>query len=305
MRLRIPFVAYAPERLSMPVQRLLHTCLWLFAIVSGLSGCLPGISASTTVFSPIEPHGCQYYSIRDAKYLGSDGADSLTYRLIDSLTFKEITRTWSGEKEIWALHDSSYPITVNDQAIQSDLQWVKDCSESNKREYQMYIFIDRTSGQISSLRGEPGDNKNSYPEVKSCPEAGVLYTVLDHHPQINRILIGQVHGHPASTNEGERTIPQMSPKDSITAICLQAPVYAIDAMDDRKEAFIHRSNPNPGPTIPGQSLCIGKTSTHFDIGLNALTIWGLTQRPDFNRIYKIDADLKHETARRSTASLRH
>jgi hypothetical protein len=303
MRLRTPFVAYAPERLSMPVQRVLHTSLWLYAIASGLSGCLPGISASTAVFSPIEPHGCQYYSIRDAKYLGSDGADSLTYRLIDSLTFKEITRTCSGEKEIGALHDSSYPITVNDQTIQSDLQWVKDRSESDKREYQMYIFIDRTSGQISSMRGEPGDNKNSYPEVKSCPETGVLYTVLDHHPQINQILIGQVHGHPASTNEGERTMPRMSPKDSITAICLQAPVYAIDAINDRKEAPIHRSNPNPGPTVPGQSLFIGKTSAHFDIGLNALTIWGLTQRPDFNRIYKIDAGLKQETARRATASL--
>ena len=305
MGLRTPFVAYAAERLSMSVQRIFHTCLWLPAIVSGLSGCLPGISASTTVFSPIAPHGCQYYSIKDAKYLGNDGADSLAYRLIDSLTFKEITRTYSGEKEIGALHDSSYPITVNDQTIQSDLQWVKDCSQSNKREYQMYIFIDRTSGQISSLRGEPGDNKNSYPEVQSCPEAGVLYTVLDHHPQINRILIGQVHGHPASTNRNERTMPQMSPKDSMTAVCMQAPVYAIDAMDDQREAFIHRSNPNPGPTIPGQNLSIGKTSAHIDIGLNALTIWGRTQRPDFNRIYKIDADLKQESARRSTASLSH
>ena len=260
----------------------------------------------TTTVPPSGPvRGTQYYSLQNAKYLGQDDAGAVTYRLIDSVSYTTIARTLAGQRQIQSLKDSSYPITVDDQTIQSDLQWVQDSSRSSKREYQLYIFLDRRTGQISSLRGEPGDNKNSYLEIQSCPGKGVVYTVLHHHPQVGRILLAQVHGHPASIIKGEQTLQRMSTKDSITATCLQAPIYAIDAMGGPTDGFIHRSNPNPGPTIPGQSLCIGKigdAASHFDIGLDALSIWGITKPPDFQQIYAIDENMRQESALRSTAS---
>ncbi len=254
--------------------------------------------------------GTQYYSLQNAKFLGQDAAGAVTYRLIDSVSYTTIVRTLAGPQQIKGLRDSSYPITVDEQTIQSDLLWVQDSSRSGKREYQLYIFLDRRTGQISSLRGEPGDNRNSYLEIQSCPGKGVVYTVCHHHPQVGRILLAQVHGHPASLVKGEQTLQRMSPKDSITASCLQAPIYAIDAMGGPTDGFIHRSNPDPGPAIPGQNLRIGKIGDafdagHFDIALDALTIWGITKAPDFQQIYAIDGNIRQDGALRSTASVHH
>ena len=294
----------------MSFQHLLHVWSVPAVTIAFLAGCeptyLPADSPSARTASPSGPaRGTQYYSLQNAKFLGQDAAGVVTYRLIDSVSYATIARTLAGQRQIQSLRDSSYPITVDDQTIQSDLQWVQDSSSSSKREYQLYIFLDRRTGQISSLRGEPGDNKNSYLEIQSCPGKGVVYTVLHHHPQVGRILLAQVHGHPASLIKGEQTLQRMSSKDSITAICLQAPIYAIDAMGGPTDGFIHRSNPNPGPAIPGQSLCIGKigdAAGHFDIGLDALSIWGTTKSPDFQQIYAMDENMRQESALRSTVS---
>jgi hypothetical protein len=294
----------------MSFNHLLHAWSMPAVTIALLAGCEPSYlladSPSLPAVTPSGPvRGTQYYSRQNAKYLGQDDTGVVTYRLIDSVSYTTIVSTLAAQRQIQSLRDSSYPITVDDQTIQSDLQWVKDSSRSSKREYQVYIFIDRQTGQISSLRGEPGDNKDSWLEIQSCPGKGVVYTVCHHHPQVGRILLGQVHGHPASVIKGEQTLQRMSPKDSITAISLQAPIYAIDAMGGPTDGFIHRANPNPGPAIPAQNLRIGKIGDeidHFNIGLDALTIWGTTKAPDFQQIYAIDENLRQENALRSTAS---
>jgi hypothetical protein len=297
----------------MSFQHLSHTWLLPAVTIAFLTGCEPTRlsidSPSLPAATPSRPvRGTQYYSRQNAKYLGQDETGVITYRLIDSASFTTITTAGAGHLQSQLLQDVSYPITVDDQTIQSDLQWVKDSSRAGKREYQVYIFIDRQTGQISSLRGEPGNNKNSYLEIQSCPGKGVVYTVCHHHPQVGRILLGQVHGHPASVIKGEQTLQGMSPKDSITAISLQAPIYAIDAMGGPTDGFIHRANPNPGPAIPAQNLCIGKIgddADHFNIGLDALTIWGITKAPDFQQIYAIDQNMRQDDALRSTAAFHH
>ena len=296
----------------MSFNHLLHTWSMPAVTIALMAGCEPAYLSVDSPFLPAAMlsrpvSGTQYYSLQNAKFLGQDATGVVTYRLIDSVSYTTIARTLAGQRQIQSLRDSSYPITVDDQTIQSDLQWVQDSSRSSKREYQLYIFLDRRTGRISSLRGEPGDNKNSYLEIQSCPGKGVVYTVLHHHPQVGRILLAQVHGHPASLIKGQQTLQQMSAKDSITAISLQAPIYAIDAMGGPTDGVIHRSNPNPGPAIPGQNLCIGKIGDafgagHFDIGLDALSIWGITKAPDFQQIYAIDENMRQESALRSTAS---
>jgi hypothetical protein len=273
--------------------------LWLALGAFSLPGCVPlSPTAASTHNWPV--HGNQYYNYRDAKYLGSDSADQLSYRLIDSATFAGIceNKTLDDPNVIRSLVDSSRLIGIDSTRIQADLQWIKDSSVITGREYQVYLFIDRTTGLISSVHGEPGTSHNSHPYIESDRNHGTVSPIPADSPRNgNRILIGQVHGHPALP--GGITLRRMSPDDSLTAVCLQAPIYAIDAMDGSEgtPGSIHRANPNPGRDFSSQDLCIGKTwgisgfgaDSVFDIGLNALHIWGISHQPNFEELKKIDS----------------
>jgi hypothetical protein len=290
----------------MSLQRLLpnrlSTCLWLALTAYCLPGCAPPLAPSNALTQPWPTHGNQYYNYWDAKYLGSDSAARLSYRLIDSATFEDILHRYdpADSNAIRVLCDSSHPITIDSSKIQEDLQWIRDFSVRSRKEYQIYLFIDRNTGRLSSLHGEPGTARNSHPHISSDRNHGMVSPIpLDSPMNSDRILIGQVHGHPALS--GEQTLQRMSPDDTLTAICLQAPVYAIDAMDGQEgtPGAIHRANPNPGGQVESQSLHIGRTwgtlgfgaDSLLDIGLNALQIWGITRRPDFDGLRRIDSSL--------------
>jgi hypothetical protein len=299
----------------MSLERLLATyaipCLWMALGASSLPGCIPfpPIAAPTHVWPT---HGTQYYNYWDAKYLGCDSAGPLSFRLIDSATFDDIRKIYryalDDSNAIRTLLDSSLPIIVDDTRIQSDLQWIKDSSVITGKEYQVYLFLDRTTGLISSLHGEPGTDHNSHPYIESDRNHGMVSPIPADSPMSsNRILIGQVHGHPAIP--GHITLRRMSPDDSLTAVALQAPIYAIDAMDNAQgtPASIHRANPNPGSDFKSQDICIGKTwgitgtdsrsgrvgrsvtVGFFNIGRNALQIWGISRQPNFDVLRKIDS----------------
>ncbi|HTR30544.1 MAG TPA: hypothetical protein VMH27_14830 [Puia sp.] len=262
-------------------------------------GCspLPSPHASAHVWPT---HGTQYYNYWDAKYLGSDSADQLSYRLIDSATFADIrssSHPADNPATFRSLIDSSCRIIIDSTRIQADLQWVKDSSRITGREYQIYLYIDRNTATISSVHGEPGTNNTSHPFIESDRNHGIVSPIPPDSPgNGNRILIGQVHGHPASAVG--ITLHRMSPDDSLTAVCLQAPIYAVDAMDGSQgtPGSIHRANPDPGMDFKAQDLYIGKTrgssgfnaGNLFNIGLNALQIWGISRQPDFEELIRID-----------------
>ncbi|HET6255267.1 MAG TPA: hypothetical protein VFE32_14395 [Puia sp.] len=285
----------------MSFKRLLLSSLWLGFGATLLPGCAP-LSPSVASTYDWPTHGNQYYNYWDAKYLGSDSADQLSYRLIDSATFADIRQTYNNNLDdnnaIRSLVDSSRLIAIDSTHIQADLQWIKDSSVATGREYQVYLFIDRTTATISSAHGDPGTNHDSHPYIESDRNHGTVSPIPADGPRnSNRILIGQVHGHPA--RPGAMTLHCMSPDDSLTAVCLQTPIYAIDAMDGSKgtPGFIHRANPDPGYGFKSQDLRIGKTwgapgtgtDSIFDIGLNALHIWGVSQRPNFEELKRIDS----------------
>jgi hypothetical protein len=275
--------------------------LWLAIGTFLLPACAPlGPSGASTHYWPT--HGNQYYNYWDAKYLGGDSAAALSYRLIDSATFESIRNTYDGamsdSNAIRSLVDSSRTITIDSTRIQADLQWIKDSSVITGREYQVYLFIDRTTGEISSLHGEPGSNHDSHPYIESDRNHGMISPIPADSPcNSNRILIGQVHGHP--TRPDGVTLHRMSPDDSLTAACLQAPIYAVDAMDGSQgtPGSIHRANPDPGGDFKGQDHYVGKTwgisgfeaDSVFNIGLHALHIWGISHQPNFQELKKIDS----------------
>jgi hypothetical protein len=279
---------------------LLSYFAWLAVTAIVLPGCSP-LSPPHGSAHGWPAHGTQYYNYWDAKYLGSDSADQLSYRLIDSATFADIRNTSRKAPDdpntIRSLIDSSRLISIDSTRIQADLQWVKDSSVITGTEYQIYLFLDRNTATISSVHGEPGTNRNSHPFIESDRNHGIVSPIPADSPRNgNRILLGQVHGHPGSA--GGSTLHGMSPDDSLTAVCLQAPIYAIDAMDGSPgtPGAIHRANPNPGGDFKDQDLCIGKTrgisgfdaGSVFDIGLNALQIWGISRRPNFEALIRID-----------------
>src|SRR5580700_8221562 len=267
--------------LFMSVKSLLSFSLWLAIGAFLLPACAPlGPSSASSHTWPAR--GNQYYNYWDAKYLGSDSAEQLSYRLIDSETFFRVKN--KGE-----LIDSSLPITVDSTRIQADLQWIKDSSVVTGREYQIYLFIDRSTGLISSVHGEPGTNHDSHPYIESDRNHGMVSPIPADSPRSSRrILIGQVHGHPARPDG--ITLHRMSPDDSLTAVCLQAPIYAIDAMDGSRgtPGPIHRANPDPGGDFKAQDHYIGKTDNFFNVGLNALRIWGISHPPNFELLKRID-----------------
>ncbi len=283
----------------MSFRSLLSSSLLLAIGACSLPGCIPSTPSVTSAHS-WPAHGNQYYNDRDAKYLGGDSAGQLSYRLIDSATFAGIceNKGLDDPNVIRSLVDSSSLINIDSTRIQADLQWIKDSSVITGREYQVYLFIDRRTALISSVHGEPGTNHNSHPFIESDRNHGTVSPIPADSPRNgNRILIGQVHGHPA--RPGGITLRRMSPDDSLTAVCLQTPIYAIDAMDGAEgtPGSIHRANPNPGRDFSSQDLCIGKTwgisgfgaDGIFNIGLNALHIWGISHQPNFEELKKIDS----------------
>jgi hypothetical protein len=269
------------------------TFAWFAIAASLLTGCAPLSPARTSTYA-WPTHGNQYYNYWDAKYLGSDSAGQLSYRLIDSTTFNDIRHAGNNApgdpNTIGSLLNSSRPITIDSTRIQADLQWVRDSSVISGREYQVYLFIDRNTARISSVHGEPGTCRNSHPFILADRNHGIVSPIPTDSPRNgDRILIGQVHGHPAAPIG--ITLRRMSPDDSLTAASLQAPIYAIDAMDGAPgtPGSIHRANPDPGKDFKAQDLCIGKTDNIFNIGLNALHIWGISHHPDFDLLRKIDS----------------
>jgi RHS repeat-associated protein len=198
----------------------------------------------------VDPEGMSptddYYSRRTGKYLGSDGAKTKNLRLIDEEKYKktdEENKGTTNEKATSELQCNSTLVTVDEEKIQSDLQTVADNSAEGKVEHQLYIFIDRETGVISSAFGKPGTNQDS--DVEYAKKSGVNFWIDDKVPA-SKILLAGVHGHPESTDSKKETIIGMSQKDINTAKAMQIPIYSVDAFYHSKgEATgINRAHPD-------------------------------------------------------------
>ncbi|HEY4290170.1 MAG TPA: hypothetical protein VGN00_23880 [Puia sp.] len=251
--------------------------------------------------------GNQYYSSRNAKLLGNDESDSSGLWLIDSGSFAAIRNKYGGITRRDARRElqlaRTKKITVDNYVIQADLQRIHDSTLSNKREYQMYIYIDRLSGIISSIRDSSATGENdSYPELIISPDSGVNYPKIGNWRPASRILIAQAHGHPSQKDSIHITISGISEKDKKAAWCLQTPIYAIDAMDGvvGSPGDIHRANPDTLLNNSEQHRIFGKTQGKgsnyagkiFDIGLDAFEIWSRSQRPNFKCMKEWDEQLR-------------
>ncbi|WP_255491333.1 RHS repeat-associated core domain-containing protein [Dysgonomonas sp. ZJ279] len=234
----------------------------------------------------VDPDGRDdYYSSSNGKLLGSDKGPGDNMRLMDDENFKNINSTDKKQfDKMIELQKNSKIITIDKEKINQDMQKIADLSfGDNKVEQQLYILLDRKNAKISSEIGASGTNGETNLEYFPAPSIGSL---LRNNPNTDQgedarvLLIGQVHSHPKSTNSNVITLKTMSPdKDAVTARRVQLPIYGIDAMDPVNvgtSVYIHRVSPSGAITTN-----VGKTSTGFDIGSQALRLWGRSGTPQF------------------------
>ena len=215
-----------------------------------------------------------YYDSFNGIFLGGSNTPSKIMRLINKDRFHELHKAG----DLSALQNESKLITIDDFKIQKDLQDVADRSsvrnaDRKYQEHQMFITLDREAAIISSMLGEPGvPGKRNTTVIKHypAPYTGVNFADVPG----GLVLIGQVHGHPPPNEPepGEVTEKTMSDEDKMTSANVNIPIYGIDAMDGSirgRKANIHRVTPDGKITHE-----VGKTSNGFNIGLEAMQIWG-------------------------------
>ncbi len=200
--------------------------------------------------------------------------------LIENNKYSEIVN--SSNNVTATLQSSGQEITIDDTKIQNDIQAVRDNSLGGL-EHQAILYLDRNTATISSEIGPVGTNSETTISSYPAPSQGLNFVDNNDSPR-SKMIIGQAHGHPDSNTPGYVTERNMSEKDKGTAQNMQIPIYGLDAMSGSgrsgNSANIHRANPNG--TI---DLKVGKTkgsgAGNFNIGKNAMELWGRSGRPIF------------------------
>ena len=185
----------------------------------------------------VDPTGMltdDYYNLINGKYLGSD-AFGTSPRLIDSGLYSSITGGKTMTKNLSSierLRDNSTTISVDWNQIEEHAQSVADLSRESRLEHQAILVLDREKAKVTSVLGPVGTN--SHAEIPHFPAPVTGVSFYDRPGGL--IIIGEIHGHPASEKAGMSTEHTMSPDfDVPLAKKMQIPIYGIDAMYGKTE----------------------------------------------------------------------
>jgi hypothetical protein len=246
---------------------------------------LPVLWLCLSLLTAFRPND-EYYSSRNGKFLGQDGAITNRMCLIEEQSFEMIRQQYgsvTSTAATIALSQHSTPITIDNAQIQRDLQQVRDLSMRG-RENQLYIILDLKRARIISLPCAPGDNEGVYFEYFPAPGLGTNMPVGANNRRMTfAVILAAAHGHPDSERPYVLTLPTMSPDhDAVVAHRRQVPIYGIDAMSNTglpgSAGRIHRANPD-GSINNNIGWTKGKGEGTFDIGKDALQRWGRSGRP--------------------------
>ncbi|MEM6524674.1 MAG: RHS repeat-associated core domain-containing protein [Bacteroidota bacterium] len=224
----------------------------------------------------IDPDGMldDYYDSY-GNYLGNDGQGD-AIRLVREGQETTVASLLQGEQTTGANRSAarssgnSALITI-DPGIQDVVQGVADKSLSSGIEHQALILLDIYSDNPTITAKEGPSGTNSKTTILSVPDGGKSFDRAT-----GFLILGQIHGHPKTNEEGTVNIPGVSPDYDIpTSQKLKIPIYAIDAyignVGDSQN--IHRANPNSTRRRDNQTKNVGKTGS-FNIARDAIEIHG-------------------------------
>lgn len=229
-----------------------------------------------------------YYSRKNGKLLGTDGALTDRPRMISEELFNRIQQRYFSTVSLPAtkmLEDSSVRITIDNNTIQADLQKVRDLS-MNGNEHQLYIILDLKRALVTSIMSTPGTNSGSAFTYYPAPGLQANMPVAPNGKRMTfAVILAGVHGHPDPEIPFMVTLPTMSPDyDAVVARNRQVPIYGVDAMSytglSGSRGKVHRANPD-GSIDNAVGWTAGHSGTGFNIGLDALRIWGRSGTPEF------------------------
>ena len=231
----------------------------------------------------VDPNGARiddYYSKLNGKYLGSDMYGKAS-RLISEDEYNSIT----GGKQIIGTIDTTMKLKKSSKIIESDdieakAQEVTDLSRHDKREHQAFILLDRENARITTVDGPVGKNDSAEILYFEGRATGASFYGKPGGP----LIIGEIHGHPETMEEGKETLQTMSKRDVDSAKSLQIPIYATDAMSGEvgEKANMHVALPS-GRIINNVRQTLGSSDKpHFKkLGYDVLSIWGKSDKPKY------------------------
>jgi hypothetical protein len=230
------------------------------------------------------PPGNKYFSDHTARWLGSDSTAGDTCWLVDAAVFDSISTLYHGVggKAARTLLERSnrVPIHIND-SIASLLQKTHDSTALTGREYQMLIYLDLFSGNLSAVWGPTGDNHQNSFEVSRSQSGFDYLPESDHMTPLHRMLLAQAHGHPKPREEDLDLMRRQSDSDRYTAFKLQGAIYPVIATDGAEgtQGELCRVLPTDIIKQDRTETSVGKTRGGdtrdglFNLGLDALLIY--------------------------------
>jgi hypothetical protein len=230
------------------------------------------------------PPGNKYFSDHTAKWLGSDSTGGDSCWLVDAASFDSISTLYHGiggqEARVQLEKLNRVHIHIND-SVALLLQKTRDSTAITGREYQVLIYLDVYSGNLSAVWGPVGDNHQNSFEVSHSQSGFDYLPETDHMIPLHRMLLAQAHGHPKPREENLDLLRHQSDSDRYTAFKLQGAVYPVIAADGREGVQGELCRVVPADIVKPRrvDIPVGKTQGEpakdkvFNVGLDALLIY--------------------------------
>lgn len=230
------------------------------------------------------PPGNKYFNNRTAKWLGSDSTAGDTCWLVDAASFDSLHTLYHGitGKEAQCALDrlDRVRIHIND-SVALLLQKTRDSTALTGREYQMLIYLDLFSGNLSAVWAPVGDNHKDTFDIKRSQSGYFYLPEADYMIPLHRMLLAQAHGHPKPMEQDLELLRDQSDSDRCTAFRMQGAVYPVIAVDPHQgvQGELCRVLPRDIDKPASPDILVGMTqgepaqSAVFNVGFDALLIY--------------------------------
>ena len=204
-----------------------------------------------------------YFDEKTGHYLGRAKSVTNEFRTISKDVFMRIYMSNEGQVGYIyneQLRQQSKEMYYSKNEINTSILDITRKSNESGLENNIFIVMD-TNNMISVIIGPVGENSSSKLDLYKSKDKAVTPS----ESQTDQIIIAVLHGHPEFDDEGKKTVSGMSNKDKNSAVRIQIPVFATDAMDKNKltHPLIHIATPDA--KIHNR---IGYVDNNFDLMLN-------------------------------------